>query len=54
MKNFYAEWQAQDAILLAFPHEDSDWNPYLSEVRELYYKIINRKRFQITDFELKK
>ena len=40
MKNFYAEWQAQDAILLAFPHEDSDWNPYLSEVRELYYKII--------------
>lgn len=40
MKKFYAEWEKQDAILLSFPHKDSDWNPYLGEVSLLYCKII--------------
>ncbi len=40
MKKFYAEWTKQDGILLAFPHQDSDWKEYLCEVREVYCHII--------------
>ena len=40
MKKFYAEWTKQDGILLAFPHQDSDWREYLAEVREVYCQII--------------
>lgn len=40
MKKFYAEWEKQDGILLSFPHKNSDWNPYLKEVRQVYCEII--------------
>ena len=40
MKKFYAEWEKQDGIMLAFPHKDSDWNEYLEEAREVYCQII--------------
>ncbi|WP_300919065.1 agmatine deiminase family protein, partial [Helicobacter rodentium] len=40
MKKFYAEWEKQDGILLSFPHENSDWNPYLKEVRQVYCAVI--------------
>ena len=40
MKKFYAEWEKQDGILLSFPHKESDWNPYLEEVRHVYCAII--------------
>jgi agmatine deiminase len=28
-----AEWEPQDAVLLAWPHEDTDWRPCLAEAR---------------------
>ncbi|WP_299548777.1 agmatine deiminase family protein [uncultured Helicobacter sp.] len=40
MKKFYAEWEKQDGILLSFPHANSDWNPYLEEVRQVYCTIL--------------
>lgn len=40
MKKFYAEWEKQDGILLSFPHTNSDWKPYLDEVRQVYCAII--------------
>ena len=40
MKKFYAEWEKQDGIMLAFPHKDSDWNEYLEKAREVYCQII--------------
>lgn len=35
-----AEWEAQDAILLTWPHAQSDWLPYLEEVQSLYEQLI--------------
>ena len=40
MKKNFAEWEKQDGILLSFPHENSDWKPYLEEVRNTYCEII--------------
>ncbi|MDD2961298.1 MAG: agmatine deiminase family protein [Muribaculaceae bacterium] len=34
-----AEWEPQSAILMAFPHSDTDWNYMLNEVRECYLNI---------------
>ena len=38
---FPSEWQAQDAILMAFPHEDTDWAYMLDEARDCFAQIIN-------------
>lgn len=35
-----AEWEAQSAILLAWPHENTPWAPHLEEVRRNYLEII--------------
>ena len=35
-----AEWGTQDAILLAWPHENTPWKPHLEEVRRNYLEII--------------
>ena len=35
-----AEWEAQSAILLAWPHENTPWAPHLEEVRHTYFEII--------------
>ncbi|TLD84063.1 agmatine deiminase family protein [Helicobacter sp. MIT 11-5569] len=40
MKKIFAEWEKQDGILLSFPHKNSDWNPYLKEVQQVYCEII--------------
>ena len=41
------EWAPQDAILLAWPHSQSDWAPILHEVQRTYCDIIE----QVTRFE---
>jgi agmatine deiminase len=35
-----AEWEPQSAIQFTFPHEDSDWQPYLEEVIPCFVRII--------------
>lgn len=35
-----AEWEPQDAILLTWPHRDSDWAPLLEEVTQLYEGLV--------------
>lgn len=34
------EWKASEAIILAWPHQDTDWAPWLEEVRQTYLSII--------------
>ncbi len=41
MRRMPAEWEHQSAILLAMPHEKSDWYPYLREARENFAAVIN-------------
>ena len=40
-KNFRlpAEWEPQSAVLIAWPHEHTDWNYMLDEVTECYKNI---------------
>jgi agmatine/peptidylarginine deiminase len=33
------EWHPQDAIMLTWPHADTDWAPYLNEVEPVYIEI---------------
>ncbi len=33
------EWAPQDAILISWPHEDTDWNYMLQEVQDCYLQI---------------
>jgi agmatine deiminase len=42
-----AEWEAQDGVLLAWPHETSDWHPVLDLVEPVFIEIIK----QISRFE---
>jgi len=35
-----AEWEEQDGVLLAWPHEETDWRPCLDEVEPVFLKII--------------
>ncbi len=42
-----AEWEPQDAILLAWPHEQTDWLPILKQVTQVYIELIR----QISRFE---
>jgi agmatine deiminase len=35
-----AEWEAQDAVLLAWPHEQTDWHRRLPEVQQTFLAII--------------
>jgi len=35
-----AEWEEQDGVLLAWPHEVTDWSPYLVRARETFARII--------------
>lgn len=34
-----AEWEEQDAVLMAWPHEGTEWNSHLHEVQEVYLDI---------------
>lgn len=40
MKRMRAEWEKQRAILMAFPHRQTDWSEILDEVRESFISII--------------
>ena len=42
-----AEWEPQDGVLLAWPHEASDWQPYLEAVQPVFVEIVRA----ITRFE---
>jgi agmatine deiminase len=35
-----AEWEAQDAIQLTFPHRDSDWSAYWEDIIPCYREIV--------------
>ena len=37
---FPAEWENHDCVLLAWPHEETDWDYMLDEVRDCYTAII--------------
>jgi len=42
-----AEWEPQDAVLLAWPHADTDWAPVLSEAQKTFREIISTiERFE--------
>ena len=32
------EWAEQEAVILAWPHSDTDWQPWLDEVQSTYLK----------------
>ena len=34
-----AEWEPQSGIILIWPHEDTDWRPYLNEITEVYLQM---------------
>ena len=38
-KRLPAEWEAQSAVQLTFPHKNSDWAPYLDEVIPCFVEI---------------
>ncbi|HEY5674940.1 MAG TPA: agmatine deiminase family protein [Malonomonas sp.] len=42
-----AEWEAQDGVLLAWPHADSDWQPILAQVVPVFLELTR----QISRFE---
>jgi agmatine deiminase len=42
-----AEWEIQDGVMMAWPHEGTDWNYMLDDVRPVFVEIIS----QITRFE---
>jgi len=39
-KKFPAEWQQQAAILLVWPHDDTDWSDSLESVEQIYVQIV--------------
>ncbi len=43
-----AEWEEQDGVLLAWPHESTDWHPVLAMVEPVFVEIVR----QISRFEL--
>ncbi|OFC72716.1 agmatine deiminase family protein [Alteromonas confluentis] len=36
------EWEAVDAVILAWPHDKTDWAPWLEETRETYLTVIEQ------------
>ncbi|MBE0495296.1 MAG: agmatine deiminase family protein [Campylobacterales bacterium] len=47
MNRLPAEWEPHEALLLALPHEHTDWEPYLEEILEAYEGFLRA----ITRFE---
>ncbi len=37
-----AEWEVQDGVMMAWPHEETDWAPILHEVRPVFAEIIRQ------------
>lgn len=42
MNNLISEWEPQDALILVYPHEKSDWNDNLLKIRMLYHELIKK------------
>ncbi|MDR0580083.1 MAG: agmatine deiminase family protein [Campylobacteraceae bacterium] len=40
MKRLFAEWEKQEALLFALPHENTDWNRYLDDILHSYREFI--------------
>ena len=38
-QRFLAEWQPQEAVLLAWPFPQSDWQPWLNEIQQTYVEL---------------
>lgn len=36
-----AEWEPQSGIMLAWPHKDTDWAPYLDKIERTYVELIS-------------
>ena len=36
----FGEWEKQEALLIALPHENTDWKPYLSEILNSYLSFV--------------
>lgn len=36
----FGEWEEQSALMLALPHKNTDWAPYLDEILSSYYELI--------------
>lgn len=45
--SLFQEWTKQSAVLLAWPHTDSDWHEIINEVEQVYVEIVGH----ITRFE---
>ena len=41
MKRSLAEWSEQELLMLALPHENTDWKPYLSEILDAYENFVS-------------
>ncbi len=42
-----AEWEEQDGVLIAWPHESTDWHPHLDVVEPVFAEIVARiSRFE--------
>lgn len=44
---FPSEWAQQEAVMLTWPHKDTDWKPYLAEITETFLQLAQ----VITDHE---
>lgn len=42
-----AEWEPQSIVMLTWPHQDTDWAPYLDEITRTYVEMVNA----ITQYE---
>ncbi|MDR1554565.1 MAG: agmatine deiminase family protein [Campylobacteraceae bacterium] len=40
MTRLFAEWEKQEALLFALPHENTDWNRYIDEILHSYRDFI--------------
>jgi len=36
-----AEWEAQDGVLLAWPHHNTDWRPFLAKISEVFVQLVH-------------
>ena len=37
---FPAEWEPHDAVLVAWPHDNTDWAPWLKDVEQTYVALV--------------
>jgi agmatine/peptidylarginine deiminase len=42
LSTLIAEWEKQDAVILIYPHEKTDWNYNLLKVRLFYHKLVEQ------------